>query len=147
MRSVRGRLWRILLGLGGALTGAFSAGLWIALAFALTPRAPLAEGEVGRLLLLLVALAAAVGGFSAALYDHPLSPLLRLLGRLLGVFALLLALGGGVVRVSLPGLYLELDLSPLVCVAALSYVVVPTLVDYADYHLASLELEEPDFRE
>ncbi|MGC9147442.1 MAG: hypothetical protein ACP5GL_06490 [Infirmifilum sp.] len=140
-----GRFLRFLLGVAGALVGAFSALLWAGLALIFSPFITFMGGRIEQnlpLLLLLIVLAAFIGGFSAALHDQPLSILIRLLGRVLNVYILQLAMGGSVTRLTLQGLNIEVDFSTFISIVAFFYVIPLTLVDSINYHLSSLEWEE-----
>jgi len=121
-----------LLATAGAVLGALSLLVWVAPAYllslylgALELRTRLDEPT----LLLLLALAAGIGAVSLAAREHPASPLLRMLGRLLNVLALSLALGLPVLSLSAAGLRLELDLSPVLMVILVFYAAAQSLLD------------------
>lgn len=130
------RLWRALkvalIAASGAVLGAVSLLLWVAPAYLLASYL----GTLGlrvRLdpptLLLLLAFATGIGAASLVTRKHPANPLLRALGRLLNVLAFSVALGLPVLSLSAAGLQVELDLSPLLAVILVLYVVAQSLLD------------------
>ncbi len=91
-------------------------------------RAHVAYASQLQLALLVIALASALAFAGALLERSPLSPLLSLLSRLLGVYAFLLGLGGTKLTFSVQQVRAELDLSPVV-LALLAGALILLLVD------------------
>ncbi|QOJ78903.1 hypothetical protein IG193_00085 [Infirmifilum lucidum] len=101
------------------LAGSYVAGLLGVYAV----RAPQLE-----LVLLTVALASSLAVAGRLLEESPVSVVLSLLSRLVGLYAFLLGLGGTELKLSLQGVEAQLDLSPIVAVLLAGAVLV-SLVD------------------
>lgn len=136
MPLIREALKRIFFFIVGFVVGVLSALVWIAPGFLLNSYLGILgiiKEFNGNLLLLILVLAAVLGGLSFTLRDHPATPLIRLLGRVLNIYAFLVVSGLPVLKLGVRGVYLEIDFSPLILLLVFIYVVPQTLIDFAEY--------------